>query len=149
GFAESFSQYHESSRYRGSHDNEDKIPHLVLGRGCLPRWAKSDPEKRNERKWCYKECPRQSEQSPTLHIGSDRAATQSPHRNHNRCKVRYSDALIDSWDAKGTQAADNETKKRDDVEKYVTDTAHLARRRSQQFCHVARFPLCSFANRLI
>ena len=82
-----------------------------------------NPEKRDERKWCYKECPRQSEQSPILHIGPDRAATQSPHRNHNRCKVRYSDALIDPWDAKGTQAADNETKKRDGAEKDVAYTA--------------------------
>src|SRR5207244_8857908 len=119
GFAECFSEHHESTRYRGSHDNEDKIPHLVLCRGCLPGPAEADPEKRNERKWCYKECPRQAEQSPTLHIGSDRPRTQSPRRNRDRCKVRYADGLIDSWDAKGAQPGDKETKKRDDAKKEV------------------------------
>src|SRR5260370_22833230 len=58
GLAESFSEHHESTRYRGSHNNEDKIPHLVFCRVCLPGPAPADPEKRNERKWCYKECPR-------------------------------------------------------------------------------------------
>src|SRR5438128_7266932 len=123
GSAECFSEHHESTCYRGSHNNEDKIPHLVLCRGCLPGPAQADPEKRNERKWCYKECPRQAEQSPTLHIGSDRPRTQSPRRNRDRCKVRYADGLIDSRDAKGAHAADNETKKRDDAEKDVAHTA--------------------------
>jgi hypothetical protein len=75
GFAECFSEYHEPTRYRASHNNEDKIPHLVLCRGCLPGSAQADPEKRNERKRCYKECSSQAEQSPTLHIGSDRPRT--------------------------------------------------------------------------
>src|SRR5438552_13827645 len=123
GFAECFSEHHESTRYRGSHSNEDKIPHLVLCRVCLPGRAQADPEKRNQRKWCDKECPRQAEQSPTLPIGSDRSRTQSPRRNRDRCKVRYSDGLIDSWDAKGAHAADNETKKRHDAEKDVAHTA--------------------------
>src|SRR6266446_896167 len=123
GFAECFSEDHESTRYGGSHNNEDKIPHLVLCRVCLPRRAQADPEKRNERKWCYKECSGQAEQSPTLHIGSDRPRTQSPRRNRDRCKVRYSDGLIDSWDAKGAHANDNETKKWDDAEKDVAHTA--------------------------
>src|SRR6266487_1784508 len=34
--AECFSEHHESTRYRGRHNNEDKIPHLVLCRVCLP-----------------------------------------------------------------------------------------------------------------
>lgn len=110
GFAECFSEHHESNRYRISHNNEDKIPHLVLCRVCLPRGAQADPEKRNECKL-------------TLHIGSDRPRTQSPRRNRDRCKVRYSDGLIDSWDAKGAHADDNETKKRDDAEKDVAHTA--------------------------
>src|SRR5437660_314564 len=123
GFAECFSEHHESTRYRGSHNNEDKIPHLVLCRVCLPGRAQADPEKRNERKWCYKECPRQAEQSPTLQVGSDRSRTQSPRRNRDHCKVHYSDGLIDSWDAKGAHADDSEIKKRDDAEKDVAHTA--------------------------
>src|SRR5438876_12282769 len=68
GSAECFSEHHESTRYRGSHNNQDKIPHLVLWRGCLPRPAQADPEKRDERKWCYKKCSGQAEQSPVLRI---------------------------------------------------------------------------------
>src|SRR5438270_2357752 len=56
-------------------------------------------------------------------IGSDRSRTQSPRRNGDRCKVRYSDGLIDSWDAKGAHADDKETKKRDDAKKDVAHTA--------------------------
>src|ERR1700676_513260 len=81
GFAECFSEHHQSTRYRGGHDNENKIPHLVLCRGCLPGPAHAHPEKRNERKWCYKACPRQAEQSPVLRIGSDCPCTQRPRRN--------------------------------------------------------------------
>src|SRR5438552_2871444 len=123
GFAECFPEHHESTRDRGSHNNEDKIPHLVLCRVCLPGPAQADPEKRNERKWCYKKCPRQAEQSPVLHTGSDRPRAQSPRRNRDRGKVRDSDGLIDSWDAKGAHADDNEAKKRDDAEKDVAHTA--------------------------
>src|SRR5438270_6769612 len=123
GFAECFSEHHETTRYRGSHDNEDKIPHLVLCRVCLPWPAQADPEKRNERNWCYKKCSRQREQSPTLHIGSDRPRTQNPCGNRDRGKVRDSSGLIDSWDAKGAHASDNETKKRDDAEKNIAHTA--------------------------
>src|SRR5205814_1669334 len=123
GFAQCFSEHHESTRYRGRHNHEDKIAHLVLGRACLPGPAQADPEKRNERKWCYQESPRQAEQSPTQHIGSDRPSTQSPRRNRDRGKVRYSDGLIDSRDAKGAHADNNETKKRDDAEKDVAHTA--------------------------
>src|SRR5437016_4062249 len=123
GLAECFSEHHESTRYGGSHNNEDKIPHLVLCGGYLPGPAQADPEKRNERKWCYKECSRQAEQSPTLHIASNRPRTQSPRRNRNRCKVRYSDCVIDSWDAKRAHADDSEAKKRDDAEKDVAHTA--------------------------
>jgi hypothetical protein len=123
GFAECFSEHHESTRYRGGHDDEDKIPHLVLCRGCLPRPAYADPEKRNESKWCYKERPGQAEQSPALRIGSDCPCSKRPRRNGDRCKVRYSGGLIDSWDAKGAHAGDNETKKRDDAEKDVAHTA--------------------------
>src|SRR5438876_1261857 len=123
GFVQCFSQYHESTRNRGRHNNEGKIPHLILRCVCLPGPVQADPEKRNERKWCHKEYSRQAEQSPVLYIGSDRPRTQDPHRNRDRCKVRYSDGLIDSWDAKGAHAEDNETKKRDDAEK---DIAHSA-----------------------
>src|SRR6059058_1957599 len=94
--AECFSEHHESTRYRGRHNNEDKIPHLVLCRVCLPRAAQADPKKRNERKWRYKECPRQAEQSPALDSGSDCPRAQSPRRHRNRCKVRKPDGLIDS-----------------------------------------------------
>ena len=38
-------------------------------------------------------------------------------------KPRYPDGLIDSWNAKGANADDNETKKRDDAEKDVAHTA--------------------------
>src|SRR5438552_6026874 len=121
--AECFSEHHESTRYRGGHDNKDKIPHLVFGRGCLPGPAHADPEKRNERKWCYKECPGQAEQSPVLRIGSDCFCAKRPRRNRDRCKVRCADNLIDSWDAKGAHANDNEIEKRDDAEKDVAHTA--------------------------
>src|SRR4029077_7765932 len=121
--AECFSEHYESSRFRASHNNEDKIPHLVLCRGCVPGPAQPGPENSKERKWCYKGCSRQAEQSTTLHIGSDRPRTQSPRRNRDRCKVRYSDSLIDSRDAKGAHANDNETKKWDDAEKDVAHTA--------------------------
>src|SRR5438094_166856 len=30
GFAQCFSEHHESTRYRGRHNHEDKIAHLVL-----------------------------------------------------------------------------------------------------------------------
>src|SRR6266481_7897051 len=123
GLAEGFSEDHESTRYRASHNNEDEIPHLVLGRGCLPGPAQADPEKRNERKWCEKECPRHAEQSPVLPIGSDGPRAQSPRRNRDGRKVRYSDGLIYSWDAKGAHAEDNETKKREDAEKDIAHTA--------------------------
>src|SRR5438477_31757 len=123
GFAECFSEHHESTRYRGSHNNEDKIPHLVLRCVCLPGPADTDPEKRDECKRCYKKCPGQAEHSPLLRIGSDRPRTQSPCYNRDRCKIRYSDGLIDSWDAKGAHAGDNETQKRDDAEKDVAHTA--------------------------
>jgi hypothetical protein len=85
--------------------------------------AQADPEKRNERKWCYKKCPHQAKQSPVLRIGSDCPRAKCPRRNRDRCKVRYSNGLIDSWDAKGAHADDNETKKRDDAEKDVAHTA--------------------------
>src|SRR5438270_988132 len=62
-FGDCFSEHHESTCYGGCHNNEDKIPHLVLCCGCLPGPAQADPEKRNKCKWCYEECPRQAEQS--------------------------------------------------------------------------------------
>src|SRR5207237_863156 len=123
GLAECFSEHHESTRYRGGHDNKNKIPHLVFGRGCLPGPAQADPEKRNERKWCNKEYSRQAEQSPVLRIGSDCSCAKRPRRKRDRCKVHYSDGLIDSRDAKGVHADDNETKKRDDAKKDVAHTA--------------------------
>src|SRR5213592_3162346 len=95
GFAECFSEHHESTRYRGGHDNEDKIPHLVLCRGCLPGPADADREKRDECEWCYEKCSGQAEQSPVLRISSDAPRAQSPRRNGDRCKVRYPDGLID------------------------------------------------------
>ncbi len=123
GFAECFPEHHESTRYGGGHNNEDKIPHLVLCRGFLPGSAQADPEKRNERKWCYKECARQAEQSPTWTSALIAPALSVHDRYGYRCKVHYSDGLIDSRDAKGAHADDNETKKRDDAEKNVAHTA--------------------------
>ena len=38
-------------------------------------------------------------------------------------KYGYSHGLIDSWDAKGAHADDNEVEKRDDAEKDVAHTA--------------------------
>src|SRR5260370_39242743 len=71
----------------------------------------------------YREGSGQAAQSQTPHIDSDRLRSQSPRRNRDQCKVRYSDGLIDSWDAKGAYAHDNETKERNDAEKDIAHTA--------------------------
>src|SRR6476646_175704 len=123
GAAEGLFQHHESARYHAGHYNENEIPHLVLGRGRDPGWADADPEKRNESKWRAKEYPCTGEQPAIFRSGSERPCTQNPDRNRDRCKIRYSGGLIDSWDAKGAHAGDNEAKKRDDAEK---DVAHAA-----------------------
>ena len=42
--AECLSEHHESTRYRGRHNNEDKIPHLVLCRGLPARGRPGRPK---------------------------------------------------------------------------------------------------------
>ena len=79
---------------------------MMNGTAGIPGRAQTDPEKR---KWRDEECPRQAEQSPLLPVGSHCPCAKRPRRNCDRCKVNYSGSLIDSRDAKGVDAGDNES----------------------------------------
>src|SRR6202011_1227408 len=92
--AEPFSEHHESNDDRDGHGGENQISHLVLGRGCLPRRAEADPEKRHERKRRYEKNSSQREQSRAARRARYRARTKSPGRKGHRGKLDYSDDLI-------------------------------------------------------
>src|SRR4029077_14541534 len=131
-FAERFSQRQESDDDRDRHGSEDQIPHLVLGRSCLPRRTKADPKKSQECKWRDQKNSGQCEQSRPANLGRYRARTKSRGRQRHRCELDYSDHLIKRRHAQWADGAKNDRHDENGEEEPITETSAHAESKKEE-----------------